>query len=182
MGAGIAASPHCAESWIGRCSLMVRVLGPFPSRSLRTSSGVASVSSLASSSEALLPASASLLPCGKRSCRHRFCLCSRFRLPCGRHFSRSPRFSARRLRFGCPSTLLASNRPPFGGRLIALRSFGPGPGAFRPPDHRSSFRGPSWADRSFRRPVQSENRSFKQSEEDQLFRRLLPASLSGDPS
>ena len=45
-------------------------------------------------------------------------------------FSRSPRLAARRLRFGCPSTLLASNRLPCGVRLEPRRSFGPGQAPF----------------------------------------------------
>ncbi len=149
MGAGIAASPHCAESWIGRCSLRGRALGPsqftilayqlrrrvrFKRRFLLGSPFPNSSGLLPCGNrpvELLLPSLASTLPCGSASRGH---------LALRRaDFVRAVLPSCR------PDLTRCRTRP----ILPELRT---GPGILRPPDHRSSFRGPSWDDRSSHLP------------------------------
>jgi len=151
-------------------------------RSLHSSSGVASVSSIAPSSGALLPGPTGLFfLAGQPPCPFRLCRRSLLKPSCDR-WSRGHRA----LRPGHFASAVVRSRFARPVRLAAFHSTSPelstGPGILRPPDPHPSFRGPSWDDRSFRHPVRSEDRSIVRSEEDHLFRRLLPTSLSGDPS
>ena len=146
---------------------------PTSQRSLRTSSGVASGSSAASSSEAPSPASPACLPCGTPPAENRFCRRSlgSLRSQCCRPPLRASQASLR-LSF-CPAAAAAALRP-------CLRSS-------EPSDRAGSLAGPAIARRfaALLGPIARLRRSRQvpgslpkcRSEEDRLFRRLLPASL-----
>jgi hypothetical protein len=155
MGAGIAASPHCAERWICRCSLAEPEGSPV--RSWRTSSGVAS-------REAVLPRGRPFLEHGANPLGDPYPvrLCRRFRSP----LASTPAVPAV---FGSVAPFCLAAFP-------ARPTFRPGP-AHCEPNHCFSSRGPSWDDRSFRCTSPPEDRPCLRHEEDQLFRRLLPALL-----
>lgn len=180
MGAGIAASPHCAESWISRCSLRGWALGPSPFTILAYQ-----LRRRVRFKRRFLIGSPSPRPDWPAP------LAKGCPVEIGSAVARLPGFLAKALLAatspcGVVTSLRLSSSPAV--RLFHLAVSNPDlpeprtePGVLRPPDHRLSFRGPSWDDRSSRRPVRSEDRSFVRSEEDHLFRRLLPTSLSGDP-
>ena len=196
MGAGIAASPHCAETWICRCSpVCVPLQEPAP-RSLLTSSGVASAKSTVASSATLSPnpvlsprrdrpvfgsAVARLVArSSEKACAFSPDWTSRVPVkgPLGgprsfdhRNFASAvsgPAAPTFDPKVPCP----ASPSPRPGSRSDPLSR--PGPGASR-----LSFRGPSWDDRSFRCPGLHPEGIMPgvRNGEDRLFRRLLPAML-----
>jgi len=125
------------------------------------------------------PGSASLLPCGNRPASSGSAvarLSASVRSPSWRPATLAGEPASLRLST-CPAAPARTLRP----LPLPVRTLGPGlaPCVARPA---SSFRGPSWADRSCRRTgLGPKTRPAGRNEDDRLFRRLLPTSLSGDP-
>jgi hypothetical protein len=191
MGAGIAASPHCAERWVYRCSFRLHPLRSFmSSRSWLTSSGVASSKSSAPSSGALsLPSRpAPLREPAANSSSAVACLAP---FPGLSPLQKSARSLAgpngrpvllEEPDFASAVSSLAAPDPNPKVQFLACLPFNPASSNLRSLRPSLSFRGPSWDDHSFRRPGNPCGPPDLQHEEDQLFRRLLPASLPEAPS
>ncbi len=165
MGAGIAASPHCAETWVRRCSFRPGSCEPLSSRSWLTSSGFRVPVDGCSPFGRALPRFAAFGP-------KTFRLSPALPLPSG--LARKPCLPAPA---ACPM-LACSRLRRTSSPLPSSRPWHP-----RSCDHfKSTFAcscGPSWDDHSWlpSKAAPKSDPPFGCLEDDHLFRRLLPAVL-----